>query len=243
MQSLYGAIANTNKKEIMVIVDAVYQKVLALANKEQRGYITPQEFNLFADYAQKEIFEQYFYDIEQFERDPSSDVDSLIEQKIQMFEKNYGQITNGYEIPNKVHKISHVYLHDTQTEHIEYLEKREAKEFIKIKSGSLLNNSLTTPIYYVYNNKIYIHSNSLSPNFSYQLHVIERPLAPKWAYVVSGENALYNANAAVNFELHSSEENKLVIKILALAGVAIKDFQLAQAAVAQETSITQQQKQ
>jgi len=41
---------------------------LAIANKEQRGYITPQEFNLFADQAQKEIFEQYFYDINQFNR-------------------------------------------------------------------------------------------------------------------------------------------------------------------------------
>ena len=40
----------------MVSVDNVYQKVLALANKEQRGYITPQEFNLFADHAQMEIF-------------------------------------------------------------------------------------------------------------------------------------------------------------------------------------------
>ena len=27
-------------------VDTVYQRVLAIANKEQRGYITPQEFNL-----------------------------------------------------------------------------------------------------------------------------------------------------------------------------------------------------
>ena len=35
-----------------VSVDTVYQRVLALANKEQRGYITPQEFNLFADQAQ-----------------------------------------------------------------------------------------------------------------------------------------------------------------------------------------------
>ena len=43
----------------MVSVDTVYQKVLAFANKEQRGYITPQEFNMFADHAQKEIFEQY----------------------------------------------------------------------------------------------------------------------------------------------------------------------------------------
>ena len=33
-------------------IDTVYQKVLAFANKEQRGYITPQEFNLFADQAQ-----------------------------------------------------------------------------------------------------------------------------------------------------------------------------------------------
>ena len=44
-----------------ISVNNVYQKVLAIANKEQRGYITPQEFNLFADLAQKEIFEQYFY--------------------------------------------------------------------------------------------------------------------------------------------------------------------------------------
>jgi hypothetical protein len=47
----------------MISIDTVYQKVLALANKEQRGYITPQEYNLFADHAQMEIFEQYFYDL------------------------------------------------------------------------------------------------------------------------------------------------------------------------------------
>ena len=35
----------------MISIDTVYQRVLALANKEQRGYITPQEFNLLADKA------------------------------------------------------------------------------------------------------------------------------------------------------------------------------------------------
>ena len=44
-------------------IDTVYQKVLAMANKEQRGYITPQEFNLFANQAQQDIFEQYLYDL------------------------------------------------------------------------------------------------------------------------------------------------------------------------------------
>ena len=42
-----------------VSVSSVYQKVLAITNKEQRGYITPQEFNLFADQAQREIFNSY----------------------------------------------------------------------------------------------------------------------------------------------------------------------------------------
>ena len=49
-----------------ISIDTVYQKVLAIANKEQRGYITPQEFNLFANHAQMDIFEQYFYDTNQF---------------------------------------------------------------------------------------------------------------------------------------------------------------------------------
>ena len=56
----------------MILIDTVYQRVLALANKEQRGYITPQEFNLFANQAQMEIFEQYFYDIKQFNRIPGN---------------------------------------------------------------------------------------------------------------------------------------------------------------------------
>ena len=62
----------------MISIDRVYQKVLAIANKEQRGYITPQEFNLFADQAQMEIFQQYFYDLDQFERRLGSDGVELV---------------------------------------------------------------------------------------------------------------------------------------------------------------------
>ena len=51
-----------------VNIDTVYQRVLAIANKEQRGYITPQEFNLLANQAQMEVFEEYFYDINKFDR-------------------------------------------------------------------------------------------------------------------------------------------------------------------------------
>ena len=71
-----------------ISVDSVYQKVLAFANKEQRGYITPQEFNLFADQAQMEIFEQYFYDTNIARKSQGNDtvyadVDDMLEEKLQ----------------------------------------------------------------------------------------------------------------------------------------------------------------
>ena len=51
-----------------VSINDVYQKVQAIANKEQRGYVTPLEFNLLANQVQNDMFEQYFYDLNQADR-------------------------------------------------------------------------------------------------------------------------------------------------------------------------------
>ena len=44
-------------------VNTVYQTVLLILNKEQRGYITPNEFNKIATQVQLSIFEKYFEDL------------------------------------------------------------------------------------------------------------------------------------------------------------------------------------
>ncbi len=74
----------------MVSIDTVYQRVLALANKEQRGYIPPIKFNLYANQAQLDIFEQYFHDRSQFGRRNGNqtqvaDSIDIIEEKIALF--------------------------------------------------------------------------------------------------------------------------------------------------------------
>jgi len=222
-----------------VSIDRVYQKVLALANKEQRGYITPQEFNLFADHAQVEIFEQYFYDLEQFERNPSSDVDDFLEQKIQIFKQPSSTITNEFNIPVNTHQIDSVgvVLNNGRRGTVERVTMSEA---IDIESSPLLNTSLAM-CYYVHGDVVYFVNYTEDSNIT--INLTSKPNKPNWAYVISGENALFNRNNSIDFQLHPSEENKLVIKILALAGVAIKDVQLAQVAAGKEASITQQQKQ
>ena len=49
----------------MVNVNTVYQTVLLILNQQQRGYMTPDEFNKAAIQAQLTIFEGYASDLNQ----------------------------------------------------------------------------------------------------------------------------------------------------------------------------------
>jgi len=71
-------------------VNNVYQTVLLILNKEQRGYMTPDEFNKTATQVQLDIFEQYFDDLNQQLRIPQADYDYTnrqmsIDEKISTF--------------------------------------------------------------------------------------------------------------------------------------------------------------
>lgn len=56
-----------------VSVDKVYRTVLLIMNKEQRGYLTPDEFNKIGAQVQLEIFNEYFEDLNQQLRVPEND--------------------------------------------------------------------------------------------------------------------------------------------------------------------------
>ena len=263
MQSLYGAIANTNKKEIMAIsVDKVYQKVLAVANKEQRGYITPQEFNLFADHAQMDIFEQYFYDLEQRQRTTGNELDygdiiSNIEEKISMFaefDNSLGNSQNGVfevstNIPN-IYILSSVKIKYQTEAQYRMVDKVQLNEVIKYENSPLAAPTKSNPVYTKFSTssipikiKIYPFPDNGDSVFA---NSVRKPKRPNWTYIISGNsNALYNASdsSRQDFQLHASEENNLVVKILQLAGVTIKDFNLVQIAAQEEMKNIQQEKQ
>jgi catalase (peroxidase I) len=101
-----------------VSIDNVYQKVLALANKEQRGYITPQEFNLFADQAQMEIFEQYFHDVDQLERRVSDDAAKLTKRKIEPFKRYFFSDGFNTTLPDDLYLVESSYLIRENDKHV-----------------------------------------------------------------------------------------------------------------------------
>jgi len=228
-------------------IDTVYQTVLALANKEQRGYITPQEFNLYAIRAQMEIFEQYFYDLDQFRRgimkfqtDYAPSIQSDLENKISKFLKETsGSGANVFNpLANDHYKISSVVgVKEGYRCDVEMVNKDEATKIIN--SGYLTRPTNKRPIGYLFNNNIYI----LPANTDTIISYYRRPDKPNWTYIVVNEKAIFNENLSTqHFELDKSEETKLILKILGYAGVAIKDLPLAQAAAQADNNIAIQQK-
>ena len=234
----------------MVNIDTVYQRVLALANKEQRGYITPQEFNLFANQAQMDIFEQYFYDINQFSRVPGnstggSDMLDYLEEKISIFEDFKSvNINTAKEFHNIGASISDLYKIDSVTYNNKTCEQVNSNKLQEIINSPLLKPTNNHPMYVLKRlNKLYLYPTSLEDPIV--INYIRKPVEAKWSYVVVGEKALVNKNATdyKNFELHPSEETKLVVKILALAGITLKDPALYQIATAEDNKNIQQEKQ
>ena len=226
----------------MVNIDTVYQRVLALANKEQRGYITPLEFNLLANQAQLEIFEQYFYDINQLAlindigAEYSDPVDNL-DEKISIFETN-GTVANGVTLPGDLYRLGTVIFNGI-TE-VEYIEQ---KKFLYIMNSPLSRPSNDRPVYTRNANTInVVGNNGVIINYNITCNYVRQPAPVEWGYNVVAGKALYQPATSINFELHNSEETKLVIKILELAGIVINKPGLVSIASQKEASMSQQQK-
>lgn len=218
-----------------ISIDTIYQRVLALANKEQRGYITPQEFNLLANQAQMTIFESYFYTKNRSDKsedlradDTETSISKLLDIKLRPFTANVSMSGEGsglWSYPTGSYQVGKI-LHNN------FLCARVSENALERYLNSPRHAS-REPFY------------ALSPSYLGDIKVVKsgevvtsgvrcesvtKPSAVAWGYVVINEKALYNANTSVDFQLHDSEEDTLVDRILAMAGIVMNKVGLAQTA-------------
>jgi|TARA_R100000030_G_scaffold2688_1_gene2111 hypothetical protein len=232
-----------------VNVNTVYQRVLAITNKEQRGYITPQEFNTIANQAQLDIFEQYFYDLNQFGRIPGNQTDysdmlDILEEKISIFEKINVSVSGGTTLPADLYRLGSIL---TNCPTCREAEQVTQKEWLYIQKSPIAQPSDEFPVYIRDNAGIKVYGNvNTSTNLPTQItngvyvNYVKIPATVSW--VANSTTGLYLSNNSVDFELHESEETELVNKILALAGILLKDGNLYQTGSAEEMKNVQQEK-
>ena len=146
----------------MISVDTVYQKVLALANKEQRGYITPQEFNLLIDKAQKDIVNNYFHGVKVAYRKPKNQSEGFDEVAMLKEKLHYLRTSSNRTVavdstvtpsvatitlPNDLYKIATIYISDIGSDNFSLSNPVEIELVDNHDLLNMMQNPLTTPSY------------------------------------------------------------------------------------------------
>jgi hypothetical protein len=229
-------------------VDTVYKTVLLILNKEQRGYVTPDEFNKIGTQVQLEIFEKYFEDLNQQLRVPQADSEYADRQKnidnnISIF-KTIGDCSynsGGYFMPpSDLHRIGTVIYKDEKE-----LQRVQRNELLNINMSKLTKPTTTYPIY-VYEDgsttslpRIYVYPKTITNSADISVTYVRKPQNVTWAYQQLGGGTwtsgpyIYNPSSSTNFELDAVEQTNVITNILLYMGIVINDPQVIQIAAQQ----------
>jgi len=224
----------------MVNVDIVYRTVLLIINKEQRGYITPDEFNKTATQVQLEIFNEYFENLNQQIRIPDNDTEYAdriknLQEKIAIFQTDGTCLpsvlpgADWFDIPavTDFYKLGTVIYNDDKE--VQYVQPNE---LLEINLSPITKPTKYWPIYTYKDFKIKVFPKTITTGIT--CTYIKKPANPVWNFTLgTNQQYIYDDASSVQFELHPIEQTNLITKILLYSGIVIEDPQIVQIAAQQ----------
>ena len=234
------------------MIDSVRQTVLSILNKNNYGYISPSDFNLYAKQAQLEVFESYFTGLNQainaenarMSGTEYADMSKGISEAINVF-----SVTNPLtQSPNPATPNVFFAPSPNTTGDDYYLLNKVLAGGIEAEPVShskitMLNASLLTapstqfPAYTLQADSITVFPATFNQPGDVNAQYIRYPFDPKWTYVslVGGEPVFDQSQLDYqDFELPIEDEPRLVYRILQMAGMSIREGDVYQFANAEE---------
>lgn len=218
------------------MINNVRNTVLFMLNKENRGYITPSEFNQFADLAQMSIFEDDFHAYAKaiskqnarLYNNEYSDIPKHLRERIDLLteEENLTYDATTLTWSNTNPSFYRLINLDYSGIDIEEVSKLEINKLLK---NNLIKPTEDYPVYVKLGDKFKIYPDLSS--YDVGSLFVKRPSVPKWTYVDVQGNPLFNPSAVdyQDFEIHPSCETELIIKILSYCGMSIREAEVVQA--------------
>lgn len=223
------------------MIDRVRNTVLTLLNKENRGTITPAEFNRLVGLAQLFIFEENFYHYNRFinaqnQRQTNSeysDIPKNIREKIDVFAKEeamtFNVNTSIFNINNEdVYRVEQLFYKNKVIEEV-------PKSLITVLlEENYAPPSLTYPAYTRFGNDFKVYPETITEGV--KAFYIRKPKTPKWTFININGNPVFNpsANDYQDLEIHPSDETMLIVKLLSYLGVSIREQEVYQYAETKE---------
>lgn len=223
------------------MINDVRNTVLSIISKENRGFITPFEFNLFAKQAQLEIFEQYVYNYSQsinkqnarMHGEGYTDIPRNMVEVIDTFSVldtlTYSNVTNHFQVPSDYFFLTRINYNNKE------VEKVSPSKILYLLNSNLTAPTTTYPVYVLDNQGLLVYPTSITSNITAQY--LRYPRDPQWTYTVTPNgDPLFNPSSSTyqDFELPLNDFGNLVVKILEYAGISIREQDVVSAAKSEE---------
>ncbi|MDB4277743.1 hypothetical protein N9895_01760 [Gammaproteobacteria bacterium] len=175
-------------------VNEVYKTALLILNKEQRGYVTPNEFNKIATQVQLQMFESYAEELNQQLRVPQADSDYSdrimnTDEKLSIF-KSFGDATYDnvvtpttpyYTLPSDLYRLGTVVYTGLNNSEVE-LQRLQRHDFYNIQKSLLTASTKYFPTYLYENERLYVKPDGINSGVS--VNYLRKPKDPRWGYSV-----------------------------------------------------------
>lgn len=241
------------------MINSVRNTVLSILNKNNYGYISPSDFNLFSKQAQLEAFEEYFSDynklinLENVRQSGTSyaDLRKAKEEAVETFAvtSSLTQVSptaNRYYLPsvsttgNDYFMINKIMCYDAAGPSRIY--KGEAEKVTHNKITMLINSNLTAPTeqhpaYTQEGGILTVYPATINLPNEVDANYFRYPKDPKWTYIsLSNGVPVFDQSQPdyQDFEVPIEDEYKLVAKILQYAGMSIREIAAVQFGGAEE---------
>ena len=185
-------------------VDTVYKTVLLILNQQQRGYMTPDEFNKVATQVQLNIFERYEDDLNQMYRVPQNDTEYAnrvknIEENLQFFQRTGATAYVGPHFtltPTDIYRLGSVMYQSA-----ELTQYAQRNELLQILKSPLTQPTNSFPIYLYENNLLYVYPTTIQSSIT--VSYLKTPADVVWGYSVGALGQFqYAVGTSINFELN-----------------------------------------
>ena len=228
------------------MINSVRNTVLSVANKNNFGYITPDDFNLYAKQAQLDIFENYFYQynnwiVKQNARMSGSGYSDIVKNLEEVIDSFSTSAVLSYDIPSGTFDlpIDYYFLNSIRYNNTKEIDRVTQDKLMYLLSSNLTSPSIMFPAYSMEGSSLNIYPTTIDP-LLVKAQYVRMPKDPKWTYyqLITNGTPLFNQTDLLyqDFELPYSDEPLLVTKILQYAGISIRDADVYNFATSEETA-------
>ena len=222
-----------------MLIDRIKKKVEFFLNVEMRGNFTPSKFELALHNAMQTRNEEYLYDLNRLlNRQNKGLISNGINNTPDSFSEKISHYleedeitpeTNGrFVLPNDLKYLDEVAVkYQVDQLDVPLIDKKSDVEFCKNKREFNVLKNLATkqyPVSVIIGNNLLLapsYDNATSIDVTY----LRKVKYPKWTYQVVGGVELFNPSATdfQDADIHSSEEDEMVMRVLKAFGVNLKE--------------------